>query len=109
MAEILLSPTIIGVVVAPVPYRKILTGVTAAQAQAACTAIGEDYRIPTSDELASIFINKNSITDEGDLHIFSSTKRVYNWGITHWVISGQGEYRHVGNADTPANVLCIKR
>ena len=98
------------VVVAPVPDRAILTGVTAAEAPTACTAIGDDYRIPTADELASIFINKTAILEAPTLTIFSSTKRVMISGeLTHWVMSGNGEYRHVGVASEAWNVLCVKR
>ena len=98
------------VVVAPVPDRAILTGVTAEEAPTACTAIGEDYRIPTADELASIFINKTAILESPTLTIFSSTKRVMISGnLTNWVMSGNGEYRHVGDASAAWSVLCVKR
>ena len=98
------------VVVAPVPDRAILTGVTAEEAPTACTAIGEDYRIPTADELASIFINKTAILESPTLTIFSSTKRVMISGeLTNWVMAGNGEYRHVGDGSAAWNVLCVKR
>lgn len=103
------------VVVAPMPYRNVITGVTSSEAAAACThQAGDEYRIPTKDELASLFVNKNLISDSfttsGTYHWYSSSKIVRSTGITNWVmVANYGEYRipNVGTSDW--GILCVKR
>ena len=100
------------VVVAPVPFNTKFDSVPADEASNVCTTrTGEDYRIPSKDEVISLFVNKDIIGfDAGDSHLFSSSKLVTSYGyITNWVLFlGSGEFRIPGAGD-PWGVLCVKR
>ena len=102
------------IVVAPLPDRKVITGVRIQEASKACTSLNDDYRIPTSEELASIFVNEDLILEQQNLTVFSSTKRLMNNGtLVNWVIMSNGEFRHImtsaGANGNPQNVICVKR
>ena len=100
------------VVVAPVPFRSVISGVTSEEAPTACTLqAGDEYRIPTKDELASLFVNQNLIADSfANSHWYSSSKIVRPAGITNWVIvSSIGEYRIPGVGIDLWGILCVKR
>ena len=103
------------VVVAPMPYRNVITGVTSDEAATACTnQAGEEYRIPTKDELASLFVNKDLISDSfttgGTYHWYSSSKIVQSTGITNWVmVANYGEYRIPEVGTSNWGILCVKR
>ena len=100
------------VVVAPVPFNTKFDSVPAEEASNVCTTrTGEDYRIPSKDEVISLFVNKDIIGfEEGDSHLFSSSKLVTSSGyITNWVLYlGSGEFR-IPVAGDPWGVLCVKR
>ena len=104
------------VVVAPMPYRSIITGVTSDEAANACTQqAGDEYRIPTKDELASLFANQNLIFDStgtyASSHWYSSSKYVNSsGGITNWLIlASVGEYRIPVVGSSIWSILCVKR
>jgi len=102
-------------VVAPMPYNRKFSGVPAADAANECTVkAGDDYRIPTKDELASIFVNQNLLgIDMGDYHLFSSSKvRAYDVSseFTNWLlVLYAGEYRVPSSASARWGILCVKR
>ena len=100
------------VVVAPVPFRSIISGVTSDEAPTACTLqAGNEYRIPTKDELASLFANQNLLADSFvNRHWYSSSKITVPTGITNWVIvSSIGEYRIPRVGIDLWGILCVKR
>ena len=100
------------VVVAPVPFRSVISGVTSDEAPTACTLqAGDEYRIPTKDELASLFANQNLLADSFvSKHWYSSSKIVRSAGITNWVIvSSIGEYRIPRIGTDLWGILCVKR
>ena len=98
------------VVVAPIPYKELLTDVPRDEASTACTQqAGPDYRISTFDELGSLFANKNMIANDLPfLAIASSKRKAPNGKIVPWNMSAVGEYRHMMVA-VPRNVFCVKR
>ncbi len=101
------------VVVAPVPFRTMLNNVSAAAAPTACTEkAGSEYRIPTRDEVASLFINNEKMlgADVGSDHWLTSTKFVTSSGGTsNWLMrSERGEFRH-NNSATSWSVFCVQR
>ncbi|MCM1010813.1 MAG: type II secretion system GspH family protein, partial [Fusobacterium sp.] len=101
------------VVVAPMPHRKTMAGVTSEAASSACTtSAGSDYRIPTKDELAALFVNKN-LTEVGTTasHWFSSSKRISTAGkIKNWlIVAYNGHYRIPSDSSSEWEVLCVKR
>jgi len=101
-------------VVAPMPYRTDISGVTYDTASTACTEQTKaDYRIPTKDELASLFVNANLIADSFSTDTwFSSSRVVAPWGngvITNWVlVISLGQYRLPVPNDS-WGILCVKR
>lgn len=100
------------VVVAPVPFRSVISGVTSDEAPTACTLqAGDEYRIPTKDELASLFANQKLLADSFvNRHWYSSSKIVRSAGITNWVIvSSIGEYRIPRIGTDLWGILCVKR
>ena len=100
------------VVVAPVPFRSVISGVTSDEAPTACTLqAGDEYRIPTKDELASLFANQKLLADSFvNKHWYSSSKIVRSAGITNWVIvSSIGEYRIPRIGTDLWGILCVKR
>ena len=100
------------VVVAPVPFRSVISGVTSDEAPTACTLqAGDEYRIPTKDELASLFANQNLLADSFvNRHWYSSSKITVHTGITNWVIvSSIGEYRIPRIGTDLWGILCVKR
>ena len=100
------------VVVAPVPFRSVISGVTSEEAPTACTLqAGDEYRIPTKDELASLFANQKLLADSFvNKHWYSSSKIVRSAGITNWVIvSSIGEYRIPRIGTDLWGILCVKR
>ena len=99
------------VVVAPMPFNGFFDGVNDDNASSICTTnAGEDYRIPTRDELASIFVNKNLLgLNWGSSHLYSSTKFQANWGIVNWVmVLSNGQFR-LPNSTSNWGTLCVKR
>ena len=102
------------VVVAPMPYRQTFTGVSSTEAASACKKAGDEYRIPTKDELASLFINKNLLGSQAatsaSSHWFSSSKIVYSNGdIVNWLmVARYGEYR-IPFVNAEWNILCVQR
>ena len=100
------------VVVAPIPFRTILTEVRADEASNACTVkAGDEYRIPTKDELAALFANKSLMAiSGGNTHWYSSSKFVRTNDITNWlIVSTFGEYRLPNPGVSHWGVLCVKR
>ena len=99
------------VVVAPMPFNGFFDGVNDDNASSICTTnAGEDYRIPTRDELASIFANENLLDLEwGNGHLYSSTKAQPSWGIVNWVmVLPNGQFR-LPMAESNWGTLCVKR
>ncbi|MCM1010846.1 MAG: type II secretion system GspH family protein [Fusobacterium sp.] len=100
------------VVVAPMPYRTPIPNVTSTAAATECTKqAGDDYRIPTKDELASLFANRQLIDEViPAYHWYSSSKIVRNTSITSWVmVAAYGEYRIPSAGVSSWGVLCVKR
>ncbi len=100
-------------VVAPLPFKQKFTDVVAADASTACTTnAGVDYRIPTKEEIAALFANRNIIdTSIVSAHLFSSSKTInpYTGLPTNWlIVSSFGEYRIPSNT-AAWDVLCVKR
>ena len=98
--------------IAPVPFRTVFSGVTPEEAPTACTnQAGDEYRIPTKDELASLFANQKLLADSFvNKHWYSSSKIVRSAGITNWVIvSSIGEYRIPRIGTDLWGILCVKR
>ncbi len=100
------------VVVAPMPYRSAISGVASSAASSACTTrAGSDYRIPTKDELAALFVNKN-LTDvvTTSSHWFSSSKMLDGSVIKNWlIVAYNGHYRKPSTSSSEWSVLCVKR
>ena len=99
------------VVVAPMPYNRRIDGVLSENAANACTVqAGDDYRIPTKDELASLFANKDIIGSSLIAgHMFSSSKFVSpTFGVVNWLILSTGEYR-TPDSTTAWSIVCVKR
>ena len=100
------------VVVAPVPFRTVFSGVTPEEAPTACTIqAGDEYRIPTKDELASLFVNQNLIADSfANSHWYSSSKIIVHNGISNWlIVQNVGEYRYPSAGVSNWGILCVKR
>ena len=100
------------VVVAPVPFRTVFSGVTPEEAPTACTnQAGDEYRIPTKDELASLFVNQNLIADSfANSHWYSSSKIIVHNGISNWlIVQSIGEYRYPSAGVSNWGILCVKR
>jgi len=96
------------VVVAPMPYRQIFNNVESHSASTACTTkTGAEYRIPTKDELGSLFVNKDVLgVAIGDGHMFSSTR--YDQERNVVLGFAWGHYR-VPVLGDPWNIWCVQR
>ena len=86
---------------------------TADEAATACTVkAGDEYRIPTKDEIGSLYINYNMLGLSTSV-MYSSTKVKPNFTseLRQWVVgSTTGQYRipsagEIGTWD----VVCVKR
>jgi len=100
------------VIVAPMPYTRMLENVDSAEASNACTTqAGEEYRIPTLDETVSLFVNRyfNGV-DYKSTYLFSSTKGLdSNDDISNWLMLADfGEWRLAAHG-AAWSVLCVKR
>ncbi len=101
------------VVVAPMPYSQPVGEFISSEASSACTLnVGEDYRLPTKDEAASLFVNSafSGLPLSGDNNTwYTSSKTLYGSQIVNWVIlSSIGQYR-IPLPDADWYSLCIKR
>ncbi len=99
------------VVAAPVPYVRRFDGIKVEYASSTCTnSAGGEYRIPTMEEAAALFVNKNLIREDWpNGHLWTSTKVTKSGYLTNYVmVMGHGEYRiPVPNAGW--SLLCVKR
>ncbi len=98
-------------VVAPMPFNSIITGVTSDNAGRVCTQnVGDEYRLPTKDELGSLFINRSllgySTISGGSSHWYSSSK--FSAGRNWLLVMNIGEYR-VPDAGAGWSSVCVKR
>jgi len=99
------------VVAAPVPNMQKYTGIAAEDVSSTCTTrAGDDYRTPTKEEAASLFVNKNIIGgDWSNGHLWTSSKVVRSDYITAWVmVMEHGEYR-VPVKNATWELICVKR
>ncbi|MCM1010795.1 MAG: type II secretion system GspH family protein, partial [Fusobacterium sp.] len=99
------------VVVAPMPYNRLVGRFTSEEASRACTnEVGSEYRLPTKDELAALFANRSilgfSSSASSDGHWYSSSKIASN---VNWVmVQGFGEFRLPTSAGEWYS-YCVKR
>ena len=102
------------VVVAPVPFRTLVSGVTSANAASVCTShTQDDYRIPTKEETFSVALNKKMFgfsTASSSLHLYTSSKFVRASGITsNWLVVTRVLQFRVPSATAGWTALCVKR
>ena len=89
-------------------FGKILAGVsyTNSKAVAACRKLGNEYRLPTRDEMASLFYNMNFVLGDstGFSYQYQIDKQVGN--NTFWRFGGDGKiWQYVGGN---VGALCVK-
>ncbi len=102
------------VVVAPVPYiynygkvPQYSDTADAVDAAAACKSIGEDFRLPNRDELASLFVNEPLLGIAGTF--WSSSVISSGASGLAWYQSFTTGYRYYDVRSASNSVRCIKR
>ena len=100
-------------VVAPEPFSTVFDGVNKDNASKFCTEkTSGDYRLPTKEEVASVFINRQFINLEGlaaaDANLFTSTKLYRNGSTYTWVLGGISGLYKLSNSEN-WRAVCIKR
>ena len=100
-------------VVAPEPFSTVFDGVNKDNASKFCTEkTSGDYRLPTKEEVASVFINRQFINLEGlaagDANLFTSTKLYSNGSTYTWVLGGISGLYKLANSEN-WRAVCIKR
>lgn len=101
-------------VVAPVPYNRIFTGASASTAASFCTEkTGSETRIPTKEELMSLFINQHKMFGlEDESHHWVTSTKVVGWnGVNaNWIfVSSLGEFRFNSAGESNWSSFCVQR
>jgi len=102
------------VVVAPVPFNKIFAGTSAENASTFCTEkTGTEARIPTKEEIMSLFVNQHKMFGLEDTsgHWITSTKVVgWNGVNARWIfVSSLGEFRFNSGGESNWSSFCVRR
>ena len=101
------------VVVAPDPFSTVFEGVNKDNASKFCTEkTSTEYRLPTKEEVASVYINRQFINLDGinaaDANLFTSTKLYTNGQTYTWILGGISGLYKIANSDNWRTV-CVKR
>jgi len=102
------------IVVAPVPFNKIFEGASTATASTFCTEkTGADARIPTKEELISLFVNQHKMfgLEDPKHHWVASTKAISSSGSKYrWILASSIGHLRTNTADIPNwSSFCVKR
>ncbi len=95
------------VVVAPLPIRTYTHGVTYDEAVRSCKNLDSESRLPTKEELASIFYNKTLFNLPSNS--FWSGSTIATGSINAWLITGYGGFMWNTTKDYTPGFLCVKR
>ncbi len=109
-----------GVVAAPIPdTQDAVASVASKDIGGVCKQRDENYRLPSKEELASLFINKNLIGNMEKSHYWTSSVSSslengssvgkYNYTQNHWYINYTEGMLHNDSAIENLSVRCVKR
>ncbi|MCM1010914.1 MAG: prepilin-type N-terminal cleavage/methylation domain-containing protein, partial [Fusobacterium sp.] len=98
-------------VVAPMPVLHEITTKTYDQASRHCRELNPEYRLPSNDELAALFVNKKLLRPS-DTHAWSSSLSASHDELSAWVLhflTGQRATQGASHSSFGALVRCIQR
>lgn len=102
------------VVVAPVPFNKVLASSADSPAQICTTSAGDEYRIPNKEETAALALNSPVIgassTTGSNRNIFTSSKILTYWGnVVNWTVGFSSAAWLLPSSGADWSVWCVKR